>query len=315
MDTLAGLLQGNRAQGAFVLRAVLEPPWSLRIQDEAPLTLVTLLGGRAWVLRPGADPVQMRPGEVAVIQAGDPYVVADDPATAPQVVIHPGQRCTTVDGFDVAMSMALGVRTWGNHPHGSTTMLTGVYQLDTEVSRHLLRALPASFVVPLSDGIRPILDLLVREAGKEEPGQEAVLDRLLDVLLMTVVRDWFARPDTGAPGWFRAHSDPVVGPALRLVYNDPAAAWTVARLAAEVGVSRAGLARRFTELVGEPPISFLTEWRLTLAADLLRDERLTVAAVAARVGYATPFGLSTAFKRRFGLSPNGFRASLEGTAS
>ncbi len=309
MDVLAGLLQGNRARGAFVLRAVLEPPWSLRIQDEAPLTLVTLLAGSAWVVRADADPVRMVPGEVAVIQAGDPYVVADDPSTPPRVVIHPGQRCTTVDGFDVAMSMTLGVRTWGNDPHGSTTMLTGVYQLDTEVSRRLLRALPPALVVPLSEGTRPILDLLVREAGQEEPGQEAVLDRLLDLLLMTVVRDWFSRPGVRAPGWFHAHGDPVVGPALRLLYNDPAAPWTVARVAAEVGVSRAALARRFAELVGEPPMTFLTEWRLTLAADLLRESELTLAAVAARVGYATPFGLSTAFKRRFGLSPTMFRAA------
>ncbi len=308
MDVLAGLLQGNRARDAFVLRAVLEPPWSLRIQDEAPLTLVTLLAGSAWVVRTGADPVRMMPGEVAMIQAGDPYVVADDPSTQPQVVIHPGQRCTTVDGFDVAMSMTLGVRTWGNDPDGSTMMLIGVYQLDTEVSRHLLRALPPSFVVPLSEGTRPILDLLVGEAGKEQPGQEAVLDRLLDLLLMTVVRDWFTRPDVRAPGWFSAHGDPVVGPALRLLYNDPAAPWTVARLATEVGVSRAGMARRFAELVGEPPMAFLTEWRLTLAADLLRQSELTLTTVATRVGYSTPFGLSTAFKRRFGLSPKEFRA-------
>ncbi len=314
MDSLAGLLQGNRAHGAFVLRAVLEPPWSLRIQDRAPLTLVTLIAGSAWVMRPNAEPVQIAPGELAVIQAGDPYLVADDPATAPQVVIHPGQRCATVDGIDVAMSMSLGVRTWGNDPDGSTTMLIGVYRLDTEVSRRLLRALPASFAVPSSEATRPILDLLVREAGKEEPGQEAILDRLLDLLVMTAVRDWFSRNDVHAPGWYSAHGDPVVGPALRIMYNHPAEPWTVARLAGEIGVSRAGLARRFTSLVGDSPMAFLTEWRLTLAADLLRDDELTLTAVAGRVGYATPFGLSAAFKRRFGVSPKEFRARRTGAA-
>lgn len=310
MDSLAGLLQGNRAHGAFILRSVLEPPWGLLIRDEAPLTLVTLLEGSAWVVQPGSEPVFMQPGEVAVIKAGDPYVVADHPDTRPQVVIHPGQRCTTVDGFDVAMSMSLGVRTWGNDPDGSTTMLTGVYQLDTEVSRRLLRTLPSAFMVPISGASRPILELLEREAGKEEPGQEAILDRLLDLLLMTVLRDWFARPEAGAPGWFLAHGDPIVGPALRLMYNDPASQWTVASLASEIGVSRAGLARRFTEMVGEPPMTFLTEWRLHLAADLLRDDELTLAIIARRVGYATPYGLSAAFKRQFGMSPRDYRRSL-----
>jgi len=208
------------------------------------------------------------------------------------------------------MSMALGVRTWGNDPHGSTTVLTGVYQLDTEVSRRLLDALPRSLAVPISDATKPILDLLVREAATEGPGQEAILDRLLDLLLMTVLRDWFSRPEAEAPGWFLAHGDPVVGPVLRMMYNDPAASWTVAAFASEVGVSRAGLARRFAELVGEPPMTFLTEWRLTLAADLLRDDELTIAAVAAQVGYATPYGLSAAFKRRFGVSPKQYRSQL-----
>jgi transcriptional regulator GlxA family with amidase domain len=104
----------------------------------------------------------------------------------------------------------------------------------------------------------------------------------------------------------------VVGPALRLVPDSPAEPWSVAALAATVGVSRATLARRFTELNGEPPMSYLTGWRIALAADLLADPSLTVAGIARRVGYASPFALSTAFRRVTGTNPAGHRAVLRG---
>ena len=122
-----------------------------------------------------------------------------------------------------------------------------------------------------------------------------------------VLRAWFARPDAEAPAWYRANGDPVVGRALRLLHHNPSHPWTVATLAAEVGVSRAALARRFTELVGEPPMTFLTGWRLALAADLLRDPDATLGAVAHQVGYGSPFALSAAFKRVRGISPQQHR--------
>jgi AraC-like DNA-binding protein len=134
-----------------------------------------------------------------------------------------------------------------------------------------------------------------------------VLDRVLDLLLIAALRTWMARPGAQAPGWYRAQSDPVVGPAVRLLHDHPERAWTLDSLAAAVGVSRSGLARRFTELVGEPPMAFLTGWRMTLAADLLREPGATVDAVARRVGYGSGFALSTAFKRVRGVTPQQYR--------
>ena len=139
----------------------------------------------------------------------------------------------------------------------------------------------------------------------DQPGQEAVLDRLLDLLLIAVLRAWFARPEAEAPGWYRAHADPVVGPALRLLHNAPEHPWTLAELAAACGASRAALARRFSELVGEPPMAFLTGWRIALAADLLLEPGATVGSVAPQVGYGSPYALSTAFKRVRGIEPRG----------
>jgi AraC-like DNA-binding protein len=171
-----------------------------------------------------------------------------------------------------------------------------------------LSAAQRDIVHPGESWETPLVGYLADEVTRDEPGQEAVLDRLLDLLLIAALRAWFARPDAPVPGWYRAHGDPVIGPALRLLHNDPARPWTVESLARETGVSRAALARRFTDLVGEPPMTFLTSWRLTLAADLLREPGATVTSVARQVGYGSPFALSAAFKRDRGISPAQFRS-------
>src|SRR5262245_5196073 len=126
----------------------MDPPLSLRIRDEAPLTLVALVRGQACLLPAGAAATPFRRGDVAILRGPDHYTVADDPGTAPQAVIHPGQRCTTPDGEELTEMGFLGVRTWGNSPDGATVMLTGTYQLDGEVSQRLLRTLPPRLVLP-----------------------------------------------------------------------------------------------------------------------------------------------------------------------
>jgi AraC-like DNA-binding protein len=299
VDAVAGLLDGPRARGAFLLRSTLTAPWALRIEDEAPLTLIAVVRGSAWV-----GDVQVRAGDVAIVRGPDHYTVADDPATAPKAVIGTDQRCRTPDGRELKLMQHFGVRTWGNDPDGETVMLTGTYPLEGEVSGRLLRALPPLLTLR---GDRALIGLLAAEIVKDAPGQEAVLDRLLDLLLIATLRAWFARED--APAWYRAYSDPVVGPALRALHDEPAHPWTVAELARGSGVSRAALARRFNELVGEPPMSFLTGWRIALAADLLLEPGATIGSVAAQVGYGSPFALSTAFKRVRGVSPAQFRAT------
>jgi AraC-like DNA-binding protein len=307
MDSIGGLLDSPRARDAFLLRSCLEPPWSLRVKDEAPLTLAAVVRGYMWVVPDDAAPVRLGTGDVAIFRGPAPYTVADDPATAPQMEIHPGQVCLAPDGTEVKPMSDLGVRLWGNDPHGSTELVTGTYNVHTEVSRRLLDVLPPLIVLPAEVLGSPLVGFLADEIVKDDPGQEAVLDRILDLLMVAALRGWFARPEAGAPGWYRANGDPVVGPALRLLHHRPAEPWTVEALAAETGVSRAALARKFTSLVGEPPMSFLTGWRLTLAADLLREPGATVESVARQVGYGSSFALSTAFKRVRGVTPKEHR--------
>ncbi|MET9480273.1 AraC family transcriptional regulator [Streptomyces sp. NPDC006638] len=309
MDVLAGLLDGPRARGAFLLRMVMEPPWSVRIEDRAPLCLMCVTRGEAWIVPDdGGEPIHLRPGDVAIARGPDPYTAAGDPATTPRALIGPGGVCHTLEGEPLAQSMRLGVRTWGNASDGATTMLIGTYQMDGEVSRRLLDALPALIHLPADAWNGPLMPVLDDEISRDEPGQSVVLDRVLDLMLIAVLRAWFSRPGAEAPGWYRAMADPSVGNALRLLQSDPAQPWTVASLATACGVSRAGLARRFTDLVGEPPMAYLTGWRLALAADLLRGSDVTVEAVARKVGYSGSFALSTAFKRVRGVSPQEYRA-------
>ncbi|MBT2414640.1 helix-turn-helix domain-containing protein [Streptomyces sp. ISL-12] len=160
---------------------------------------------------------------------------------------------------------------------------------------------------------RPVAAAISATACPEvssEPGRPVVLDRLLDLLVIAGLRAWFACPEAGPPAWYRAPADPVVGRAPRRVHHVPAHPWTVASLAAGTGVSRAALARRFTEPVGEPVTTYVTGRRLALAADRLRDTDDTddtVGAVARQVGYGGAFALSTAFERAYGVSPREHR--------
>lgn len=309
MDVLAGLLEGPRARGAFLLRTTMDPPWSMRIEDEAPLTLAALVRGEAW-LTVGADAVRLGAGDVAVLRGPDHYTVADDVATPPQIRILPGQECVTVTDEPLSLTMDLGVRSWGNAADGATMMLTGTYEGHSALSQELLGALPSVVVVRRDESDSPLVGLLCTEITRDEPGQQVVLDRLLDLLLVDVLRTWLTREGSRAPAWWQASHDPVVGAVMRLVHDEPAHPWTIAAMAANVGVSRANLARRFTGLVGEPPITYLTRWRLALAADLLCTPRATVTGVAQQVGYGSPFALSTAFKRAYGISPAAHRAGV-----
>ncbi|WP_405649442.1 cupin domain-containing protein [Streptomyces sp. NBC_00019] len=310
MDALAGLLEGPRARGAFMIRACFEPPWCIRIEDRAPLTVMLMIRGEAWITPDAGERVRLRAGDLAIARGPDPYTCADDPGTAPQAVILPGAECHYPDGRSLNGSMDLGVRTWGDRLDGSAVMLIGTYLWQGEVSGRLLDALPPLLTLTSDVWDCPLTPFLMEEIVRDEPGQEVVLDRLLDLLVIAALRAWFSRPEAAAPAWYRAMADPVVGRVLRLIQDDPAHPWTVASLAAKAGVSRAALARRFTELVGEPPMTYLTGWRLALAADRLRDSDATLDAIARQVGYGSAFALSSAFKRVYGVSPQEHRGRV-----
>jgi AraC-like DNA-binding protein len=311
MDALGDVLDGVRARSASFCRVELHPPWALRIADEAPLGLATTVRGEAWIVPGDMDPVHVPPGAVAVVKGPAPYTVGHDPAAEPDLVVGPGNVLNSPDGRELPPD---ALDATGGDPDRATVVASGTYQVSGDVGSRLLDALPRVLIVHAdreateSAGPGPALHLLSDELASTAPAQQVMLDRLLDIALIETLRAWFAQPDTTPPGWYAAHADPVVGPALRLVHGDPARQWTLGELARQVGASRATLARRFRDVVGEPPATYLTNWRITLAADLLRSSDLTVDAIARRVGYANGFALSVAFERVRGVRPSVHRS-------
>lgn len=308
MDTLADLLDGVRARGAVFTRTAMSPPWSLRFSSGAQLTLVALLDGRGWIAPVDGRPVPVGPGDIAVLRGPAPYTVAEEPDTPSHRVVTQEDYCALTARAVAAGDRTAEARTCGVPEPGSALLISGAYEGRAGISDRLLSALPDVLVVSDGESDRPLLTLVAQEVRRDEPGQQAVLDRLLDLLLVSTLRAWFDRPRAHAPVWYRPTDDTVVANALRLLHEDPAHPWTVATLAAKVGVSRSGLARRFTRRVGAAPITYLTRRRVAVAADLLRETDATVGSIARRVGYSDAFALSVAFKRCRGITPSEHRA-------
>ncbi|MFI0967797.1 AraC family transcriptional regulator [Streptomyces sp. NPDC021080] len=311
MDVLSELLHRARARNAEVRQLIQRPPWSMAFAGAPSLTVVATLGGHASVRLdddPQAALVRLSAGDIALISGTTRYTIADPPDTPPQVVIRGGRKHVIDSGTAVPQNLA--PRTYGDGLPGATTLLRGAYELRGDVGERLLDMLPSLAIVPAGPRTRAVLDLLAAEVAREEPGQDAILNRLLDLVLVLALRAWWARPQAQPPSWYRALATPAVGEALRLLHEDPAQRWTVAELAARVGQSRATFAARFTSVVGEPPLTYLTGWRMALAADLLRDTEETVAAAARAVGYEDAFAFSVAFKRARGVSPSDWRRQV-----
>ncbi|CAL9629685.1 hypothetical protein SUDANB174_06007 [Streptomyces sp. enrichment culture] len=155
MDALAGLLEGPRARGAFMIRACFDPPWAVRVEDQAPLTVMLMVRGDAWVVPDTGERLRLRAGDLAVARGPDPYVCADDPGTAPQAVILPGGACSYPDGRPLNGSMDLGVRTWGDRADGEAVLLIGTYLVRGEIGGRLLDALPPLLSLTSEDWDNP----------------------------------------------------------------------------------------------------------------------------------------------------------------
>ncbi|MCD9194268.1 AraC family transcriptional regulator [Streptomyces albireticuli] len=200
-----------------------------------------------------------------------------------------------------------------------TVLLCGAYQLDQARAHPLLADFPRVLHLPAGSGrhasVRATVALLAGELRSPGAGTDIALPALLELFLIYLVRAWYeertARPGTG---WCRSLADPAVGAALRALHAEPARAWTVAGLAARAGMSRAAFARRFTTLVGRPPLTYLTWWRLTLAASILRESDAPLATVAQRIGYTSQFAFAHAFKRAYGVPAGRYRRDAQESA-
>jgi AraC-like DNA-binding protein len=303
LDLVGDAISAMRTGEPQVARALLHPPWGLRFPALGAPGIHVVLKGTAWLLPPDdAAPVRLSAGDVALLRRRAPHGLADDPATPlwdADLAQHVPAEHWPADGS------ALDART------GGTVLIGGTYRLDGARPHPLLDGLPDVVHLPARVGagtdVRAVVDLLGAEMDRNLPGVSAATPALLDLLLLYGLRAWFESGDTTS-GWARALRDPAVSGALRTIQEDPRSPWTVADLAARAHLSRAAFARRFTELTGQPPLTYLTWWRMTIAARLLQTTDEPLIAIADRVGYSTEYAFSKAFKRELGVAPSRYRA-------
>jgi AraC-like DNA-binding protein len=215
------------------------------------------------------------------------------------IVHEPGARCVLPGKFrslpadDAALSAP-----------GSAVFLCGAYRFAGDIGRGLVAALPPVLSLPASmdDPIHQVVTLLSREMLLAEPGKQTVLDRLLDVLVVLGLRAGLTRSET-APPWFRAASDSRLSLALEAVHASAAKPWTVDDLARLCNMSRATFARVFQQALGQAPMQYLADWRMTVARDLLLAQDATIGEIAAQTGYSSVYAFATAFRRHHGEPP------------
>ncbi|RDD84349.1 AraC family transcriptional regulator [Streptomyces parvulus] len=272
--------------------------WHTRLLPYDGAGFYAVVAGTSWLIPDGGTPTLLRAGDVVLLPHGTGHVISDRPShTGRPPALSPTRRLMTAESAKE------------DDPE-ETVLLCGKYWLDCSRLHPLLAEMPQ--VVHLSvredrhTELRSAIDLLSYELDGKRPGSCIALPSLLDLLLVYTVRAWMA--DNAGGIWPRVLGDPVAAAALRALHSDPAAPWSNDRLAAEAGVSRPTLARRFSALIGRPPMAYLTWWRLILAATHLRDTSDTLASIAGKVGYGSPYALSHAFEREFGVTPGRYRA-------
>ncbi|WP_406000099.1 AraC family transcriptional regulator [Streptomyces sp. NBC_00829] len=310
MDVVSDAISAVRTGRPSSNRVRVAGSWCSRFAGYEGAGFHVVLEGSCWLLSDTGSAVSLVAGDVVLLPHGSGHVLANTPADR-HTVENAVPFESLLDGH------GLGTASPPPPPDApdAADLLCGKYRLDRSHAHPLMAELPD--VVHLSDRggrhpeLRAAVELLGCEIGAHRPGTGVVVPGLLDLLLVYMVRAWMADgAAAGTAGWPAALNDPLVAAALRALHEEPADAWSNERLAARVGVSRATLARRFTALVGRPPMAYLGWWRLTRAAALLRDTQEPLDTIARRVGYSSPYALSHAFNRLFGTPPGRFRTEV-----
>jgi AraC family transcriptional regulator, alkane utilization regulator len=335
MDVLSEVLRVVRLSGAVHFRGQFTRPWAfmssspdmlparLRPGAESITPFHVAISGRCWLTCGKFPPVALEAGDVIVLARGDQHVMASDPGLEPipikEIYAQPQQDRITV------LSHGGG---------GEETGFICGYLYSDQRFAPLLDAMPAVLCIRVrseallleaaTDDLRmtkPIkveheaawwqaaIAHLIREATQPGPGNRAVLGRLSEMLFMEIVRWQLSHVNEGRRGWLAGLNDPQVGRVLTLLHAEPARPWTVGELAKHAAMSRAALARRFVELIGETPMEYLIAWRMHLARRLLGESPLSLADIAARVGYNSEAAFNRAFRRVVGMPPVTWRQS------
>ncbi|MEO7998883.1 MAG: AraC family transcriptional regulator [Gemmatimonadaceae bacterium] len=309
-DPLADVLEMVRVRGAVMAHVRARAPWGLRIGQAPRATFHAVAAGACWVRLTGRAPRELLPGDVVLLPTGAPHTIAST-ATGPTI---PWDRIAKANARDAAGEVVL------DGPGGSTHIICAAYDYDREVAHPLLSLLPSALFVSAqpeseSSAVQTTLRLLRQELTARRSGSATIIERLIDVLFVHVMRAWMDDNTHDTASWLKALRDPIVSRALTALHSAPNAPWTIEKLASEVSMSRATLTRRFVALVGEPPLAYLTRWRMDLAARQLRDTDHALGAIAHDVGYTSEFAFSRAFSRLRGSPPGRYRVEARRRAN
>lgn len=310
-DVLSDVLRAVKLTGAIYFDFNVTPPWVAEAPHACDIANLVMPGaervieyhlvakGSAWGHAIGDEPIHLREGDLLIFPQGDPHVLS----SAPGMRSEPNVAVYVRTSEPLPLMYELGPKSGTDR----TRIICGFLGCDERPYNPLLTALPRVIHLPAGSdpGAWPLatmLEIAVRESGRGQPGTENVLARLSELMFVEAVRRYLLTLPETQRGWLAGLRDAVVGKALEAIHGAPRDEWTVESLGRASGVSRTVLAARFTDLVGHPPMHYLTLWRMQLASRLLQDGG-EVAQVADRVGYASEAAFSRAFKKLMGVSP------------
>ncbi|MET4164313.1 AraC-like DNA-binding protein [Gordonia terrae] len=307
-DPLGEALHFFRLNGAFYCRSELSEPWALTMPVwEDCLCVHLVVSGVLRLSAPNGETLSFGPGDLVVVPHGRSHVIRGhaEATFAPVVTELPHDYLS--DRYAI-------LRHGGDGPD-RTVLICAVVRFDHPSARSLTSMLPPVLTIRATESrsganaswLRDLMRIVIDEAGELRPGGEAVITRLSDIIVIHAIRSWLQDAEGTRTGWLGALADPRLGRAVAAVHRDPAAPWSVDRLARVCTMSRSTFAARFTAVVGEPAMQYVTRWRMYVAADRLRDQDASVASVAGGLGYSSEAAFSRAFKRVNGSSPGRVR--------
>ncbi|MBY6114273.1 AraC family transcriptional regulator [Mameliella alba] len=302
-DPLGEVLHLLKLTGTFYCQSRMTAPWGIAIPGfPEVMSFVVVIDGRAW-LKVGDDaPFEVRKGDLVLMTHGAPVALCSDPKA----------RLMTLEELPIRKVTELYETVEFGGGGEPSSIMYGLARLDHASSPMLMALLPDVLRIDPWDEeagswLQGTLRFIAREAGALRPGGETVITRLADVVVIEAIRRWLTRSPDANRGWLKAARDPQIGRAIVAIHRDPAADWTVERLALVAGQSRSAFAARFTSLVGTPAMQYLAEWRMNLARQRLRETALPIGTIAADLGYQSEPAFNRAFKRVFGTTPGQVR--------
>lgn len=298
-DPLGEALHFLRMSGTFYCRSELTAPWGLDLPPiPGCLWFHVVTSGRCWLEVEGSEPRLLQLGDLTLVPHGKGHRLRSEPGALADSVydVH----------HDYLSERYAIIRHGGGGT--ATSLVCGAIRFDHPAARNLVEMLPSIVHIeastsPRLEWMQSTLRLMASEARELRPGGEAVITRLSDILVIQALRAWIESDPAAQTGWLGALQDRQIGRAISLIHRDPARNWTVASLADEIAMSRSAFAARFTELVDEPAMKYVTRWRMHVALNTLQEDGATVAELASRLGYQSEAAFSRAFKRVIGVSP------------